>query len=250
MLFFNAEPFVYLYFFLFSKVLYLKKTNIQSRFNIIRSAEIHLVLSAAPLFTHLSCRLSAGWPASFFSFSFHLFSPRPPLDLSGFSSASPWSSPSTQRIDRHLISCLQPAWKSPPPVTRNATRQPHVRTTGTCGVSWHMRLYTRVGSSLRLPLASMATTPALTPVQPTPLGLQARPRGHASEESARSLAMMGVLASLGRTSCLNIHSQWLSSCPLDVPVHWWETVMFSQLLIVFTMVKTTWKEPRGSGLAF
>lgn len=133
---------------------------------------INLIFSVL-LFTHLSCLFSAGWPASSFSFFFYLFSrfphhpPPPPLTLSGSSSVSLWSSPSTRRLGRPLIFCLRPAWTSPQPVTPNATRRPLIQATGTCGVSWHMRLSTLMVGSLRLPLGSMATTPTLTRLQPT-----------------------------------------------------------------------------------
>lgn len=180
---------------------------------------------------------STGLSPSYFFSSFLLFSPPPPTP-SGFSSVSLWSSHSKRRHDQPLTSCLRPAWMSVPPVTQNATRGPLARATGICGIFWPMRHSPLMVNLLRLLLGSMATSRLLTPVLPTPHCRLGRLSGHVSGESDRSSVMMGVSASLDRTSCLNIHSRWLSNCPLGVLGHWWGTVMCSQLLIVFMMVKT------------
>lgn len=149
-------------------------------------------------FPDLSFCPSTGFPPFYFSSSFPLFFPLPPAP-SGFPSVSLWSSHSRRRLDQPLTSCLRPAWTSAPPVTQNATRRLLVQATGTCDVFWPMRHSTRMGSLLRQLLRSMATTP--TRVRPILLGLLGRPSGHMSGGSDRSLAMMGVLAFLGRTTC-------------------------------------------------
>lgn len=185
-------------------------------------------LTFLPMFT--------GLLPSYYSSSFPLFS-HPPIP-GGFSSVSLWSSHSIQKSNQRLASCLKPVWMSAPPVTLNATRRPPARATRTCASFCPTRLSTPTVNLPRRLSGSMPWSPLQTPAPPPRQGHPASVHSHTWGESARSLAMMAVLALQDRTFCSNTLFQCPSNCPLVVLVPWWGTAMSSPLLIVFTMAKT------------